>query len=164
MSGPIYVVDVEGLRETQARLEEIGIVKVPQAMRKIIVAGAKPMRAAIRSAAQGMTTGQSRKDPGGLVRGIRYKSGRTTKALASVAGAHAALNYYVVGPFGRGTRHRHLVIEGHEIVGHAPNLTRTGKRTRPVPFVQAGSDAARSQSAAAIETAARAAIEEATRL
>jgi hypothetical protein len=164
MAEPIYTVEVEGLLKTQMRLEELGVVKIPAAMRKVVVAGAKPMRAAIRSAEQSMTTGQSRTLPGGLLRGIRYKSGRTTKTLASIAGAHAALSYYVVGPFGKGTAHRHLVIDGHEIVGHAPNLTRTGKRTTPVPFVKAGAESARGASAAAIEAASRIAIEEATKL
>jgi hypothetical protein len=31
--------------------------------------------------------------------------------------------------------HRHLVIRGHEIVGHRPNRVRTGKRTTANPFV-----------------------------
>ena len=165
MSGEFsFTVEVPNLLATQARLEELGVVKVPQAMRKVIVAGAKPMRAAIRAEASGSFVGQSRTLPGGLLRSIKYKSGRTTKVLASIAGAHQAISYYMVGPMGKGSRHRHLIISGHEIVGHAPNLTRTGKRSTPNPFVERGRQAAAGPALEAISAAAAVAIEEAGRL
>jgi len=39
---------------------------------------------------------------------------------------------FAVGPT---AHHRHLVIQGHRIVGHRPNLVDTGKRSTPNPFV-----------------------------
>ena len=163
-TGPTITVEIPNLLAVQAKLEALGVVKVPQAMRKVIVAGAKPMKAAIKAAGQSMTVGQSKTLPGGLINGIRYKSGKTTKALASIAGAHQQISYYMVGPFGKGTSHRSLVIAGHEIVGHAPNLTRTGKRTQPVPFVEAGRKSAEGPALEAIAAAAKVAIEAASKL
>ncbi len=156
MAGTITI-EVPNLLAIQARFEELGVVKVPTAMRKIIVAGAKPMKAAIKAEAP---VGKTHN----LSNSVRFKSGKTTKALASIAGAHEAMAYYVVGPFGKGSYHRHLVIEGHEIVGHAPNLTHTGKRTSPNGFVARGRDRAQAVSLAAIEQAAKAALEAATKL
>ena len=169
MAGNFSVtVEVPNLLAVQARLEELGVVKVPAAMRKVIVAGAKPMKAAILAetpmAKPGTVSVQSESFPGDLRRGVRYKSGRTTKALASIAGAHQALAYYMVGPMGHGTAHRHLVIAGHEIVGHAPNLTHTGKQTTPNPFVERGRKAGEGPAVAAIEAAAKVALAEAERL
>ena len=167
MAGDFSVtVEVPNLLAVQARLEELGVVKVPAAMRKVIVAGAKPMKAAIQAETPiGQRFSASQGDaPGNLLRGVRYKSGKTTKALASIAGAHQALAYYMVGPMGKGTAHRHLVIAGHEIVGHAPNLTHTGKRTTPNPFVERGRKAGEGPAVAAIEAAAKVALAEAERL
>jgi hypothetical protein len=147
------VITVEGLPELSAKLTELGVVKIPLAMRRVTVAGAKPLRAAIRTAASGMFVGQSDQTPGGLLKGIRYKQVRGSKGME-----------YVIGPFGAGTAHRALVIGGHEVVGHAPNLTHTGKRTTPRPFVEEGRNAAQGTALAAIEVAAKAAIETATKL
>ena len=161
-------VEVPNLLAVQARLEELGVVKVPVAMRKIIVEGAKPMKAAILAqtpiAAPGTVSVQSTSFPGDLRRSVKYKSGKTTKALAAIAGAKSQIAYYMVGPMGKGSPHRHLVIGGHEMVGHKPNLTHTGKRTTPNPFVERGRKASEGPAIAAIEVAARAALEEATRL
>ena len=160
--------EVPNLLQTQARLEELGVVKVPVAMRKVIVAGAKPMKAAILAetpiAKPGTVSVQSTSFPGDLRRSVRYKSGKTTKALAAIAGVKSQIGYYMVGPMGKGSAHRHLVIAGHEIVGHEPNLTHTGKRTTPNPFVQRGREVGQSAALGAIEVASRAALEEATRL
>ena len=41
----------------------------------------------------------------------------------------------LVGPAGRQGAHRHLVIRGHEMVGHKPWLVDTGQKTRPNDFV-----------------------------
>ena len=157
--------EVPNLLQTQARLEELGVVKVPIAMRKIIVAGAKPMKAAILAVTPvGFPSVNSRSFSGDLRRSVKYKSGKTTKALAAIAGAKSQIAYYMVGPMGKGSPHRHLVIGGHEMVGHKPNLTHTGKRTTPNPFVERGRKAGEGPAIAAIEVAARAALEEATRL
>jgi hypothetical protein len=145
------MIEIEGLLPLEARLEELGVVKIPLAMRKVTVAGAKPMKAAIKAAGSSMFQGQSKTDPGGLVRGVRYKASRGAKGLS-----------YTIGPFGAGTRHRALVIYGHEITGHTGK--RTGKRTRPVPFVEAGERAAAGASIAAITAASKVAIEAATKL
>ena len=168
MAGEFSVtVEVPNLLAVQAKLEELGVVKVPNAMRKIIVAGAKPMKAAIAAetpvAEPGSVSVNSRSFPGDLRRGVKYKSGRTTKALASIAGAHQVLAYYMIGPMGKGTAHRHLVIGGHEIVGHEPNKVDTGRRTVPNPFVERGRRAAEGAAISAIEAAARVAIFEATK-
>ena len=165
MAGPIVTVEVPNLLAVQARLEELGTVKVPLAMRKILVAGAKPVRAAIRSQTPvGSPSVNSLSFPGDLQRGVRYKAGKTTRSLAAAAGVSSAISYYIIGPFGKGTAHRHLVIGGHEIVGHKPNLTRTGKRTRPNAFVQRGRDAAAAPALAAVASAAGAAVEAAAAL
>jgi hypothetical protein len=141
-------IELTGLPEVEARLLELGAVKIPTALRKVAVAGAKPMRSAIRAAAPVGPTGNLR-------RGVRYKASRVR--TSGYVG-------YIVGPFGRGTAHRHLVLGGHEIIGHAPNKTDTGKRTRPNPFVETGHHAAEAQALAATEEAAAAAIEMATKL
>ena len=147
------MIHVEGLPELSAKLTDLGVVKIPLAMRKVTVAGAKPLRAAIRTAASGMFVGQSRTTPGGMVRGIRYKQVRGSKGME-----------YVIGPFGRGTAHRGLVIAGHEVVGHQPGKVHTGVRTTPRPFVEQGRREAQGAALAAIEVAAAAAIEEAAKL
>jgi len=158
-------VEVTNLLELQARLEALGVVKIPQAMRKVLVAGAKPIKTAIQNETPigEYTNVKENSWPGDLLRGVRFKSGRGTKALAKAVGAQS-ISYYVIGPFGKGTAHRHLVISGHEIVGHAPNLTRTGKRTTPNPFVQRGRQASEGTALSAINAAARAAIEAASKL
>lgn len=140
-------IEVLGVKECEAALTEFGEVKVPVAMRAVTVQGAKIMRASIKSAASSMFQGESKTMPGGLIKGVRYKAARGAKGTR-----------YIVGPFGKGTAHRALVVSGHEIVGHAPNKTHTGKRTRPVPFVQQGEEAALPAAVAAIEEGAKAAI------
>ena len=147
------MITIEGQAILSAKLTELGVVKIPLAMRKVTVAGAKPLRAAIRTAAAGMFVGQSDQTPGGLLKGIRYKQTRGSKGLG-----------YIIGPFGAGTAHRALVIGGHEVVGHAPNLTHTGKQTTPRPFVEEGRNAAQGAALAAIAVAAAAAIDEAAKL
>ena len=65
---------------------------------------------------------------------------------------------YMVGPFGKGSQLRHLVIYGHNIQNRkgGPVLG----RTRPNNFVQRGEEKARSQSFDAIASAAKGMIEE----
>jgi hypothetical protein len=160
-------VHVENLAQVQTRLMDLGAVKIPRTLGKVVAAGAKVMRAGIKSAGQSMTVGQSRVAPGGLIAGVRYKKARGGATIKGMAAAEAVGSEglaYIIGPFGKGTSHRHMVIDGHEIVGHKPNLTHTGKRTRPVPFVTAGAESSRGAAVAAMEAAAKVAIEEAQRL
>lgn len=141
-------VAIEGVDRLLARLGEIEHKGVRKVMLKALVEGAKPLRSAIRGAAPKGETGNLRG-------GVRYKASRKSTAQRSLA--------YMVGPFGRGTAHRHLVVGGHEIVGHAPSLTRTGKRTRPDPFVERGRAAAESQAFAAVASAAASRFDELAR-
>ena len=163
-SGFSVTVEVPNLLAVQAKLEELGVVKVPAAMRKVVVAGAKPMKAAILAETPvGFPSVNSRSFSGDLKRSVKYKSGKTTKALAAIAGVTSQIAYYMVGPMGKGSAHRHLVVNGHRIVGHRPNLTDTGRRSRPNPFVDRGRQSAEGVAVAAIESAARVAIFEATK-
>jgi hypothetical protein len=156
-------VTVANLPKVQARLTELGQVKIPKVMAKVVKAGALPMRAAIKAAGASMFENSRGPSGGGLEQGIRFKKARDKKA---------AVPTYMVGPFGKGTRHRHLVINGHAIHGHisgriggdAAARVGGGKRTHPVPFVEAGRKASASGSVAAIETAARAALAAAEKL
>jgi hypothetical protein len=167
MTQPYVRIHVENLEQVEARLMDLGAVKIPRTLGQVVAAGAKVMREGIRSAGQSMTAGQSKVAPGGLIAGVRYKKARGGASVRGMAAAEAVGSEgldYIVGPFGKNTQHRHLVIDGHEIVGHEPYLTRTGERTRGVPFVKAGAEASQGAALAAIEAAAKAAIEEAERL
>lgn len=161
-------IEVVGLREVEARLAELGAVKIPRAMRRVVVAGAKPLRSAIRAASPvGKIARPTQSDtPGNLRRSVRYRAKRGSHGLT-----------YVVGPMGKGSAPRQLVIEGHAIKGHGHSLagmklgTRLGHqavggaaRTTPNDFVRRGRERATGVSFAAIEVAAREAIEAAGRL
>ena len=167
MSQPYVTIHFENLEQVESRLMDLGAVKIPRVLGQVVAAGAKVMRKGIQSAGQSMTVGQSRTLPGGLIAGVRYKKASGGASFRGMAAAEAVGSEglaYIVGPFGKGTYHRHLVIDGHEIVGHKPNLTRTGKRTQPVPFVRVGAEATQGAALAAIEVAAKVAIEGAERL
>lgn len=160
MSG--VTITVTNLPQVQARLTELGQVKIPKAMAQVVKAGAGPMKKAIQAAGSSMFQDSRGPSGGGLEQGIRFKKGRDKKA---------AVPTYIVGPFGKGTRHRHLVINGHAIAGHVSGRVGgdagarlSGKHTRPVPFVQVGRQAASGASVAAIEAAATAALAAAEKL
>jgi hypothetical protein len=62
------------------------------------------------------------------------KTGNLSKSIKGRAFATASGKVgVVVGPMGKKASHRHLVEGGHAIVGHRPNLVRTGGRARPNP-------------------------------
>jgi len=159
---------IEGIRETQLKLEAFGVEKIPKAMGVVLTAGAKPLRAAIRAAApvsdQGPRPSQS-DVPGNLRASVKYKAVRKTGRTA-----------YVIGAFGKGSAHRHLVIYGHEIKGHnlygayqgsrgiKKNIARAGERTTPNDFIARGREAGQAEAIAAVEAASKVAIEEATKL
>jgi hypothetical protein len=160
MSG--VTITVTNLPKVQARLTELGQVKIPKVMAQVVKAGATPMRKAIKAAGASMFEHSRGPSGGGLEQGIRFKKGRDKKA---------AVPTYIVGPFGKGTRHRNLVINGHAIHGHVSGRVGGdaaarvgGKRSKPVPFVEAGRKAAQGASVAAIEAAARAALAAAEKL
>jgi hypothetical protein len=158
-SGSVVTVEIPNLAELQAKLEELGVVKIPRAMRKVIVAGAKPIRTAIRAETPIGPTGNLKKS-------VKYKSGVTSRAFQSISAA-SRLAFTVAGGAGaligpQGSPHAHLVIDGHEMVGHKPNLTRTGKMTRSNPFVQRGRETSQDEAMAAMAEAVRVVIEAAT--
>ena len=162
-SGSVVTVSIPNLLELQAKLEELGAVKIPRAMQKVIVAGAKPIRTAIRAETPVGPTGNLRKS-------VKYKSGTTDRAFVKLSTA-SKLAFTVadgagalIGPQGKGSPHAHLVIDGHEMVGHRPNRVRTGKMTRANPFVQRGREASEGAAMDAMAVAVRAAIEAATML
>lgn len=137
---------VERIAEVSARLTEAGVVRIPTAVRKVTVEGAKPLRAAIRAEAPvGKKPRPQQGDvPGNLRRGVRYKASRGFKG-----------ERYTVGAFGKGTAHRGLVIYGHQKRGG-------GGMTRANAFVRRGAEAAEGPAVAALEAAATAAIKSVT--
>jgi hypothetical protein len=136
------VIVVERIPQVTAALVAAGEVKIPQAVRRVTVEGAKPLRAAIRAEAPvGKRARPAQNDtPGNLRRSVRYKASRGSKG-----------ERYTVGAFGRGSAHRGLVIYGHEKRGG-------GGRTRANSFVERGGQAAEGAAVAAINAAATAAI------
>ena len=149
MTNVIYSAKVEGVDKLAKTLMDTGDKRARRFMLKALVGGAKPLRASIRSEATFPTKG---KHPGALRQGVRYKASR--KSTGQIA--------YMVGPYGKGTAQRHLVIYGHDITGHKPNKTKTGQRTKPNNFVQRGEEKARSQAYEGVATAAKAALAELT--
>ena len=189
MAGNFSVtVEVPNLLEVQAKLEVLGVVKVPLAMSQVMRPAAKVMASAIaaeapvgneatrtskalgrwqKSTFQARLAGAPVKEfqaPGGLRASVKSKAGKTTLALSAAAGVKQCIRYYMVGPFGRGSSHRHLVIAGHEIVGHAPNLTRTGKQTRPNAFVERGRQSSEGAALGMIRAAIPVALAKASKL
>ncbi len=134
---------ISGLKEAEAKLEALGTTGIPKILNKTIKRGAVVLKNAVKAEAH--FEGQSRTDPGGLVRGIRYK------VIRSVATKKGSVGY-VAGPFGKGTAHRHLVTAGHRL----PN----GGRTRANPFVERGREAGMPGAVAAVEAALQAAVDE----
>lgn len=114
-------VQIEGVEEVVAALNAWRVQKVPRIVRTGMRTGAKLMRAAMK--AETNFAGQSRTNPGGLLKGIKY---------ASVRGTFA----FDIGPMGKGTAHRHLVIRGHDVkrAKNGPVLGHAG----PNPFVFRG--------------------------
>jgi hypothetical protein len=153
----IYSAKVEGMDELVKTLTDTADRRARRLMLKVIVAGAKTLRTSIRSEApygEGrkrtvMTKGGKTKEKTIHLRdSVRYKASRKTTGQIA----------YMVGPFGKGSQLRHLVIYGHNIQNRkgGPVLG----RTRPNNFVQRGEEKARSQSFDAIASAAKGMIEE----
>lgn len=134
---------VERIAEVEARLTEAGVVKIPAAVRRVTVEGAKPLKAAIKAEAPVGKKARPRQNdtPGNLRRGVRYKASKGFKG-----------ERYTIGPFGPGTAHRGLVIFGHRIHGSTARSTRNS-------FVKRGAEGATAGAVARLEAAAKAAIE-----
>ena len=151
---------VEGLRETEARLAEIG-VKIRPGLLASTRAGAKVLQAAIGAEAP---VGKTHN----LQNSVRLKSSHTKRT---------GFTGHVVGPFGPGSQHRGLVIFGHNIKGHAHSVLgvrldtkrfghqRVGGKTRTASnhFVSRGRDRVEAAAMAATEVAAARAIERAVK-
>lgn len=152
-------VEVLGLAETRARLEELAYVKIPKAIQAGERQGAMIFRAAIRAEAASSFASQP---TGNLLHSITYKSVRSGLAVGrqNVSGTVAAGGQgYLIGPMGPGSQARALVIRGHDVKNRksGPVLG----RTRPNAFVARGQDAAEGAAMAAISAAFLSAIESA---
>lgn len=108
-----------GFKAADALLAQYAPKEMRARMQRATLAGARAARPFIRAEAPKGPTGN-------LKRSVKARKGRN---LVNVVGGTSSA---VVGPT---APHRHLVIRGHEIVGHKPNKVRTGKRTKGNPFV-----------------------------
>lgn len=150
MPTPLAQVTVEGLAETELKLHQLGEIQIPRAIGKALQAGGRILTDAIRAEAVASIHGQSKTDPGGLIRGIRMAT------VTEVGNEHV-----VAGPiWATGTHHRHLVIEGHNIQSRhgGPILG----RARSNDFVDRARDAAAEAALQATQNALAAEIAEAT--
>jgi hypothetical protein len=137
------------------------------------VPGAKVLRAAIRAetpVAQKDTTGRYAHKRGALRKGVRYKASRQQIEYGGKTFSGKAIAY-IVGPFGKGTAQRALVVGGHDIKGHKRTLLGASvghkkvgglMRTRPNNFVERGEARARVSLTGEMESGAKAAFEELT--
>lgn len=175
-SGTGVTVKIEGMDKLIDALNDASSdVRVRRFALKAIAPGAKVLRDAIRAEAPVAakdTTGRYAHKRGALKRGVRYKASRQRIEYGGKTYVGKVIAY-VVGPFGKGTSQRHLVVAGHNVKGHKRSLLgvevkgthqRTGglMRTRPNPFVERGEARARTATTGAIETGSRSAFEELT--
>jgi hypothetical protein len=174
-SGAAAKVEVVGMAKLIDALNDASSdVRVRRFALKAIAPGAKILRDSIRAeapVAKHDTGGRYAHKRGALKRGVRYKASRQRIAYGGKTYTGKIIAY-VVGPFGKGTAQRHLVVGGHAIKGHSHSLLgvkvgghrSTGglMRTRPNPFVERGEARARTSTSGAIESGAKAAFEELT--
>ena len=153
MSG-LVTTEVQGLEPLIAKLTDMtSDARIRKVGLKAIEPGAKIMKAAIQAeapVAEQDTKGKYAHTKGALKRGVRYKASRTKNVV--YWGGTPAVSAYVVGPFGKGTSQRHLIVSGHK-TGLA------GGRTTANPFVQRGVDRSQADAFAAIESTASEALE-----
>lgn len=112
-------IELLGVKAADALLAQYAPKEMRTRMQRATMAGARVARPFIRAEAPKGKTGNLRKS-------VKARKGNASVGIA--AGTASAL----VGPT---SAHRHLVIRGHEIVGHEPNKTRAGRRTKSNPFV-----------------------------
>ncbi len=152
---------VEGVDRLLARLGEVEHSGVRRVMLRALKPGADILRASIAAAAPPAEGG------GAIRRAVAWRTKRQAAAAATSGNLAASVTSkpsrkataerslaYMVGPYGRGSAHRHLVIDGHEMVGHRPGLVRTGVMTQPNPFVERAASDAQARAFAAVEAAA----------
>jgi hypothetical protein len=169
MSG-LVTTEVQGLEPLIAKLTDMtSDARIRKVGLKAIEPGAKIMKAAIQAeapVAKKDTKGEYAHTKGALKRGVRYKASRVKNV--EYWGGTPAVSAYVVGPFGKGTSQRHLIVSGHHIEGHKTKLSggrvsgltnRYGEMTKPNPFVQRGVDRSQADAFAAIESTASEALE-----
>ena len=169
-------VEVEGMSKLVDKLNDASSdVRVRRFALKAIAPGAKILRDSIRAeapVAKHDTAGRYAHRKGALKRGVRYKASRQRIEYGGKTFVGKVIAY-IVGPFGKGTAQRHLVVAGHNVKGHKRSLLgiKVGghrsvgglMRTRPNPFVERGEARARTSTSGAIETGAKAAFEELVR-
>ena len=160
------IVQVEGLDKLVDQFKQMDTdARTRKAALRIMVGAAKQIRDAIRAeapVAEKDTKGRYAHKKGALKRGVKYKASRQKtengKAIA-----------YIIGPFGKGTAQRHLIVAGHKITGHNTfafqgrggvknSLARGGERTKPDPFVQRGIERSQEAAKAAVEAVAHEAL------
>jgi hypothetical protein len=144
--GVLYSAEVEGMDALVKALDGVKSSGVRRVMLKALVEGAKPLRAAIRTEAPGPPADKLR---GNLKKSVRYKASK--KSTGDIA--------YMIGPFGKGSQHRHLVIYGHTVTGHRPNKVQGG-HSKPNNFVERGEQKARAAAFDAVAATAKSAFGE----
>lgn len=152
--------DLEGVEAIVAKLDGMtSTARIRKVALKALEPGAKIIKAAIQAEAPVQdhdTKGKYAHPKGALKRGVRYKASRTTNV--EYWGGTPAVAAYVIGPFGKGTAHRHLITAGHVITGHKPNKVQGG-RTKPNAFVDRGHARGQGAAMSAIESTASEALE-----
>jgi hypothetical protein len=168
----LVTTEVQGLEPLIAKLPDMtSDARIRKVGLKAIEPGAKIMKAAIQAeapVAKQDTKGKYAHTKGALKRGVSYKASRTKNV--EYWGGTPAISAYVVGPFGKGTSQRHLIVSGHKTTGHfstANHNRQTGAhfatggkdRTDANPFVQRGVDRSQADAFSAIESTASEALE-----
>jgi hypothetical protein len=168
----LVTTEVTGLEPLLRKLEDMtSTARVRKVGLKVLEPGAKAMKKAIAEEAPVNKVdrkGRQGDKPGNLKRGVRYKASRTKNV--QYWGGTPALAAYIVGPFGKGTAHRHLIVSGHKLVGHnrfafqgregvKKGLSSEGGRTKPNPFVQRGIERAKEDVLRSAESEAQSAME-----
>jgi hypothetical protein len=119
---------VTGLTTAVDRLKVFDQPQFDRAAQKVLMAAARSLVVPIRQAARSSFAGHG-KVPGRLVKSVSARKGIASKPLPAA----------VVGPR---APYRHLVIDGHRIVGHGGRFGRggkdTGRRSRANDFVDRG--------------------------
>lgn len=168
----LVTTEVQGLEPLVKKLEDMtSTARIRKVALKVMEPGAKKLKAAI--AAEAPVNAVDRKGrqgdkPGNIKRSVRYKASRNKNV--EHWGSTPAVAAYIVGSFGKGSAHRHLIVSGHELKGHnvhafqgrdgvKKGLSSGGARTKPNPFVQRGIELAQSDAVNSAESEAWSALE-----
>jgi HK97 gp10 family phage protein len=142
-----YSIQIEGLAELDAKLQGLPEEIVKKLFRKSLRASGQVIQKEIQSRAPVKVEDSGAKSnslpPGALKADIK-----TRTKLAPEKGNGSV----TIGP-GKKTAHVARWVEnGHNIVGHKPNKKKTGKKTKPRPFIRPALDASAQK---AVETFAQ---------